>query len=84
MARLLLHTFLLYFLIFANEVLSLASVMVRDLEPDDALLPERHMRAAKRINELGARDVRGCLQYDHKLHYLDGEYDQSSLLNLTD
>lgn len=84
MARLLFHTCLLYFFIFSNTVLSLGNVVVRDLETDDALLPERRLRAAKRSQELGARDVKGCLQYDHNLHYLDGEYDHSSLLNLTD
>lgn len=83
MAHLLFCTVLLYFLIFTNEVLSLGNVIVRGLEPDDTLLPERRLRAAKRGNELGARDVKGCLKYDHNLHYLDGKY-KSSLLIVTD
>lgn len=72
MALFLFHTFLLYFLILANEVLSLSNVIVRDLEPD-TVLPGRQLRAAKRSHELGVREVKGCLQYDHNLHYLDGE-----------
>lgn len=84
MARLLFHTFLLYFLVFANGVLSMANVIVRDVEADDTLLPERRLRAAKRSHELGARDVKGCLKYDYNLHYLDGEYGHSLSLIATD
>ena len=73
MALLLFRTLLLYFLIFANEVSSLDNIIVRDLEPGDTLLPQRRLRAAKRSHELGARDVKGCLRYDHNLHYLDGK-----------
>ncbi|KAL9130521.1 MAG: hypothetical protein Q9175_007004, partial [Cornicularia normoerica] len=78
MARLLFHTFLLYFLVFFNGVLSLANVIVRGLEPDDTLLPERRLRAAKRSHELGVRDVKGCLKYDHNLHYLDADTHRST------
>ncbi|KAL9066955.1 MAG: hypothetical protein Q9161_007199 [Pseudevernia consocians] len=73
MALLLFRTLLLYFLIFANEVSSLDNIIVRDLEPGDTLLPQRRLRAAKRSHELGARDVKGCLRYDHNLHYLDAD-----------
>ena len=74
MAFLLFRTSLLCFLILANEVLSLSNVFVRDVEPADTVLPGRRLRAAKRRHELGIRDVKGCLQYDHNLHYLDGEF----------
>lgn len=84
MALLLFHAYLLYFVLFANEALSLGNVIVRDLEPGDTMLPERRLRAAKRNHELGARDVKGCLQYNHNLHYLDGKYGYPSPLNLTD
>lgn len=73
MARLLFHTFLLYVLIFTNQVLSFGNVIVRDLEPNDTILPERRLRAAKRSHALRTRDVKGCLGYDHDLHYLDGK-----------
>ena len=73
MTHLLFHTFLLYFLIFANNVLSLGRVIVRDSSIDASTLPERRLRAAKRNHDLGARDVKGCLRYDHNLHYLDGK-----------
>lgn len=72
-----LSLFLLYFLLCATEVLSLGNIIVRDLEPDDTMLSERRLRAAKRSHELGARDVKGFLQYDHNLHYLDGKYGSS-------
>ena len=74
---LLFRPFLLYFLIFASEVLSLNNVVVRDLGYDDTMLPERRLRAAKRSNQLSTRDVEGCLRHDHDLHYLDGMYDSS-------
>ena len=84
MARLLFHVLLVYFFIFANEALSLGNVIVRDLENGEAMVPERRLRAAKRSHEIGARDVKGCLRYDHDLHYLDGRSNRSSPLNLTD
>lgn len=37
-------------------------------------LPVRSLRAAKKTGKLSRRDVKGCLRYDHHLHYLDGEY----------
>lgn len=80
MALLLFHTFALFFLIFANGILSLGSIIARDLEPEDTLLPERRLRAAKRSHELSGRDVKGCLRYDHNLHYLDGKRDSPSPL----
>ena len=73
MARLLCHLLLLGFLLFTNEVFSLKDFIVRDGGPDDTLLPQRRLRAAKRSHELGARDVEDCLKYDHDLHYLDGK-----------
>ena len=79
-----LHAFLLYFVIFANEALSLDNVLVRDLGHEDAILPERRLRAVKRSHELGTRDVKGCLQYDHNLHYLDGKYGHPSSMTFTD
>lgn len=81
MALLLFHTFLLYIFILGNKVLSLSDVIVRDLEPADTMLPGRRLRAAKRTHELGIRDVKGCLQYDHHLHYLDGEFSYSSIVD---
>ena len=77
MYHLLFHSLLLYFLIFASGALSLNNVVVRDLGYDDTMMPERHLRAAKRSNQLSARDVEGCLRHDHDLHYLDGKYDSS-------
>ena len=75
MFHLMLHVFLLYFLIFASGSLSLNNVVVRDLGYDDTMMPERRLRAAKRSNQHSARDVEGCLKHDHDLHYLDGKYD---------
>ena len=83
MARLLSHMFMLYFLLVANEVLSLSNFVVRDAEPDDTILPGRQLRAAKRSHELGARDVEGCLRDNHNLYYLDGRCDTSPTLILT-
>ena len=80
MARLLCHLFLLCFLLFTNGVFSLRNFIVRDGAPDDTMLPKRQLRAAKRSHELGARDVEGCLKYDHDLHYLDGRYEPSCRL----
>ena len=79
MALFLFHTFLLYFLVFGNKVLSLSNVIVRDLDLEDTVLPGRQLRAAKRSHELGIREVKGCLQYDHNLHYLDGEFPHFSV-----
>ena len=73
MTHFLFHTFLLYFLILANDILTLGHVIARDSELDASTLPERRLRAAKRNHDLGARDVKGCLRYDHNLHYLDGK-----------
>ena len=42
-------------------------------------VPERRLTAAKRSHELGTRDLKGCLSHDHRLHYVDGEYDSQSL-----
>jgi len=39
----------------------------------DQVVPERKLRAAKRSHKLSSRQVKGCLSYDHQLHYLDGE-----------
>ena len=64
---------LFYLFIFFNGVLSLANVVVRNSEPDEALQSGRRLRAARRIDGLGARDVKSCLKYDHSLHYLDGK-----------
>ena len=76
MARSSFRIALLYVFIFVNGVLSLANVVVRDSEPDEALLGRR-LRAAKRSHGLGARDVKSCLKYDHSLHYLDGKRGRS-------
>ena len=73
MARSSFHIALLYFFIFVNAVLSLAKVVVRDSEPDEALQFGRRLRAARRSDGLGARDVKSCLKIDHDLHYLDGK-----------
>ena len=77
MARSSFRVALFYFLIFVNGVLSLANVVVRDSEPDEALQLGRRLRAAKRSDGLGARDVKSCLKYDHSLHYLDGKHGHS-------
>ena len=69
--------FMLCLFLFANEILSLSNFVVRDAEPDDEILPGRRLRAAKRSHELGARDVEGCLRYEHNMDYLDGRYDRS-------
>ena len=73
MARSSCRIVLFYFFILVNGVLSLASVVVRDSEPDEALQLGRRLRAARRSDGLGARDVKSCLKYDHNLHYLDGK-----------
>ena len=72
MARLSFPIALFYFFIFFNGVLSLANVVVRDSETDEALQLGRLLRAAQRSDGLGAREVKSCLKYDHSLHYLDG------------
>ena len=83
MAPLLFHTLLLYFLLSANEVLSLGTYLAHDVGSGDTMLPKRQLSAARLSHELGARDVEGCLRYDHNLHYLDGKYDTSPLLIVT-
>lgn len=83
MARLVFVSLLLYFLLYANEALCLGSLIVRDVEPDGTMPPKRRLSAAKRSHELGARDVEGCLRYDHDLHYLDGKYDHFASVILT-
>ena len=75
------HTLLLYFLLFANVVLSSGGLIARNVESGDLVQPERRLRAARRSHELGARDVEGCLKYDHNLHYLDGKYASSHHLS---
>ena len=80
MARLLCQILLLCSLLFAPGVFSLKNFIVRDGEPDNALLPKRRLTAAVRSHELGARDVEGCLKYDHDLHYLDGKHEASRRL----
>lgn len=78
------HAFLLYVLVLTNEVLSLGNVIVRDLDPNETKLPERSLKAAKRSHELGPRDVKGCLRYDHNLDYLDGKFKHSLSFIITD
>lgn len=33
----------------------------------------RPLRAARRIQELTTRNMKGCLSHNHLLHYVDGE-----------
>ena len=80
MTLLLCHLLLSYSLLFAHGVYGLKNLIVRDGEPDDTLLPKRRLTAAIRSHELGARDVQGCLKYDHNLHYLDGKHEPSDRL----
>ena len=84
MARLLFHVYLLYVALFFNEILCFGNVIVRDFDPDKTMLPGRRLRAAKRSHELGPRDVKDCLKYEHSLHYLDGKQNRSSPVHLTD
>lgn len=39
----------------------------------------RPMRAARRIQELSTRNLKGCLSHDHHLHYVDGEITPATL-----
>ena len=73
MARSSFRIALLYFFISVNAVLSLANVVIRNSDPDEAFQLGRRLRAARRSDGLGARDVKSCLKYDHNLHYLDGK-----------
>ena len=73
MARSSFRIALFYFFIFVNGVLSLANVIVRDSELDETLQLGRRLRAARRRDGLGAREVKSCLKYDHSLHYVDGK-----------
>lgn len=81
MARRSFVSLLLYFLLYASEALCLGNLIVRDVAADGTMPPKRRLSAAKRSHELGARDVGGCLRYDHDLHYLDGKYNPSRQLS---
>lgn len=74
MTIMLFSTLLLLSALLIRDVLSLTSVAVRDPAFDRLINPGRRLSAAKRNDKVGRRDVKGCLRYDHQLHYLDGKY----------
>ena len=62
---------LLFSLVHIKEVLSIDLVASRGNLLDDSLLARRQLKAATRSHEVNSRDVKGCLRYDHRLHYVD-------------
>jgi hypothetical protein len=71
MLNMLLHTTFLFSAALVSQVLGSDSVWNSDLAVNGA--HDRLLRAAKRDNGLGRRDVKGCLSHNHHLHYVDGK-----------
>ena len=65
--------------IYIAGILCSHHAISHDTAVEDSNIPARRLRAAKRSHQLDSRDVKGCLKYDHELHYVDGR--SSSPLN---